>query len=260
MSIGEFVLEFSTSLFDLAVIFFLATRGLEKKNKSNMVDILGVVLFTLLMVMMNHYLGHTSLISTLIPVFGIFIVARYSYKVKVIRFIGSFVLFVAFIIVGENIVIAFLTHYFSLEPNVLMEYNIYRIYYGILSKTYLVIPVYFTGKFLSREKIEFSPSVTMAVVILAINFIIGFMGLKLYNENLNLSRSGINNLMTMLLGMAFLSVFMIFYVRRVLNIERKTLLMEASEKELNIFCCGTLLYSFNPFWDWNFDFDPVHCQ
>ncbi|SHJ45176.1 Sensor_kinase_SpoOB-type, alpha-helical domain [Dethiosulfatibacter aminovorans DSM 17477] len=231
MSIGEFILEFSTSLFDLAVIFFLATRGLEKRNKNSLVDISGVVLFTLLMVMMNHYLGHTSLMATVVPVFGIFIVARYSYCVRVLRFLGSFVLFVAFIAIGEFIVIAFLTNYFSLEPSVLMDYNIYRIYYGILSKTYLIIPVYFTGKFLTREKIDFSPSVMMAVAILSINFIVGMLGLKLYNENLNLTGSGTNYLMTMLLCMALLSAFLIFYTRHVLSVERKTLVMEASEKE-----------------------------
>jgi hypothetical protein len=231
MSIGEFILEFSTSLFDNAAVFFLATRGLEKKIKGSRIYIAGIMLFTLLMVMMNHYLGHTSALASLVPVFGIYIVSRYSYNVKIIRFLLVFGMIVAFLLIVEFIVIAFLTYFFNLDQSILMEYNIYRIYYGIISKTLLVVPVYISGKFLSREKLEYSPSVMMSVVILAINFVIGFIGLKLYNENLNLSVRGISYLMTMLLGMAVLCAFLILYMRHVLNIERKTLLMEASEKE-----------------------------
>lgn len=231
MFFGEFILEFSTSLFDNAAVFFLVTRGLEKKVKGSTVYIAGIILFTLLMVMMNHYLGHTSALASLVPIFGIYIVSRYSYRVKFIRFLLVFGLLVAFILLGELIVIAFLTNYFNLEPSVLMDYNIYRIYYGILSKTYLIIPVYFAGKFISRERIDLSPSVIMAAIILFINFIVGMLGLKLYSENMNLSEGGTDNLMAILLVMALLSAFLVFYVRYLLNIERKTLLMEASEKE-----------------------------
>lgn len=231
MFFGEFILEFSTSLFDNAAVFFLVTRGLEKKVKGSTVYIAGIMLFTLLMVMMNYYLGHTSALASLVPIFGIYIVSRYSYRVKFIRFLLVFGLLVAFILLGELIVIAFLTNYFNLEPSVLMDYNIYRIYYGILSKTYLIIPVYFAGKFISRERIDLSPSVIMAAIILFINFIVGMLGLKLYSENMNLSEGGTDNLMAILLVMALLSAFLVFYVRYLLNIERKTLLMEASEKE-----------------------------
>ncbi len=192
MSIGEFILEFSTSLFDLAAVFYLITRSYEKRNQGNIVDMAGVVLFTLLMVMMNFYFGHDSLLASFIPLFGICIVSRYSYKVKFIRFLLVMLLFIAYLVVIELIVISFLTGYYGLNQSILMEYNIYRIYYGIISKSIILIPIYLTGKFLSKEKIGLSPTVIMTVVILLINFISGMFGLKLYNDNSFLSENGIS--------------------------------------------------------------------
>ncbi len=231
MSIGEFILEFSTSLFDLAAIFYLITTNYKKKDEWSKVNIAGIVLFTLLMVMMNHYLGHDSFLATIIPILGIYILSRYSYGVGLIRFFLVFLLFVAYLILTEFIVITFLTGYFKLNQSILMEYNIYRIYYGIISKIIMIIPVYLTGKVLSKERIELSPIVIMTVVILLINFVSSMFGLKLYSNSAIQSVGATGNLTIIMLSMALLSLFIIVFTRYIMKIERKNFLFEASEKE-----------------------------
>jgi hypothetical protein len=231
MPIGEIILEYSTSLFDFAFTYFLVTRGLLKQAGNKLIIFAGVCFFALVNFYMNSLLGHDSIWATIIPIAGIGMLSWYTHKVKFIRFVSVFFVIVLMLALVEFIVISILSINFNLDQSILMEYNIYRIYYGFLSKLFIVGPFLIFGRILSKEKEFASPVTGMMVVILLANVIIAFYGLKLYSDSSMAAMASLFDILAILISISALSGFIIFFSKYILDVERKQIYLEAAEKE-----------------------------